>query len=266
MEKLHVVGLLLVGVALLVLSVYLRGRYGDKYELRTIDLVLIILPLMFTLLATGKLKMFDAFGVRADFSELFAEAAGQSIEDQIDNKQSQDIDDLVQKHQVESKGGVRSIPSLIEKKTDALLFKLGHGGYYGPAIREYLEQLIASSYLEYVVLTEPDGRLFGIYTAKELSLYFFSKNDSAYNTFASRLNSAGESDRKTLSELPGFVSVEYAIPPTLSKRQALTQLDKMRVDSLPVIDSRNYFVGTVSRSQLTASLILDVVSRLDGPR
>lgn len=41
-------------------------------------------------------------------------------------------------------------------------------------------------------------------------------------------------------------------------------MDQLRVDSLPVVNGDGYFVGTVERSQLTASLILDVVGKLEG--
>ncbi len=40
-------------------------------------------------------------------------------------------------------------------------------------------------------------------------------------------------------------------------------MDGLRVDSLPVVDNAGYFVGTVERSRLTASLILEVVNRLE---
>ena len=56
MEKWHVVVLLLMGFGLLVIAVLARARYGDKYELKTIDLVLIIIPLLFALLIGGKLQ------------------------------------------------------------------------------------------------------------------------------------------------------------------------------------------------------------------
>lgn len=49
-----------------------------KFEVKTLELVLLVVlvaPLLLVLLAMGKLKMLDAFGVKADFSELFADAA-----------------------------------------------------------------------------------------------------------------------------------------------------------------------------------------------
>ena len=83
MEKWHVAVLLLAGLGLLVISVLVRMRYGERYELKTIDFVLIIIPLLFVLLITGKVKVLDAFGVKADLSELFADAAGANIEQQV---------------------------------------------------------------------------------------------------------------------------------------------------------------------------------------
>ncbi len=88
MERMHVILLLLAGLGLLVFAVFLRSRFGEKYELKVIDLVLIVLPLLFVLLVSGKLTVFDAFGIKADLSELFADAAETTIENQIAIKSS----------------------------------------------------------------------------------------------------------------------------------------------------------------------------------
>ena len=50
----------------------------------------------------------------------------------------------------------------------------------------------------------------------------------------------------------------------LTKREALDRMGNLQVDNLPVIDEDGAFVGTVNRSQLTASLILEIARRLDG--
>ena len=47
---------------------------GGKYEVKTIDLVFLVIPLLLVALATGKLKGLDMFGVKADLSALWAEA------------------------------------------------------------------------------------------------------------------------------------------------------------------------------------------------
>jgi hypothetical protein len=41
-------------------------------------------------------------------------------------------------------------------------------------------------------------------------------------------------------------------------------MDELTVDRLPVVDGAGAFAGTVERSQLTASLILDVLDRMEG--
>jgi len=263
MEKWHVISLLIIGFGLLLIAILLRAKFGEKFDLRTIDLVLIILPLLLVLLVTGKLKVFDAFGIKADFSELFSNAADKTIELQVDQKSSPGVDEVVNMLEMAAKGGVREIPSLIENKTQALVFRLGHGGYYGPAIEDYFDALYASSFLQYLIITDKKARLYGIYDVLDLSVYFRTNQNSPYKNFAGWLNNADERDLKSLRALPGFIGADQAIGRELSKRQALEHMDSLRVDSLPVIDGEGLFVGTVERSQLTASLILDVVSRLD---
>lgn len=260
MEKWQVIALLSVGVVLLLVSVLTRARLGDKYELKTIDLVLIILPLLFVLLITGKLKVLDAFGVKADFSALFADAAASNIKQEIAASASPGVDEVVNMLQMASKGGVSEIPRLVEHKTQALLFRLGHGGYYGPAIRQYFDALYASSYLRYLVVMDQNGKLFCLYDALDLAVFFRTQGEQAYDEFAHWLNNR---DTQSLERLPGYIGAEQAVARDLSKRDALKRMDALRIDSLPVVDKDGVFVGTVERTQLTASLILEVADRLE---
>ncbi|MEH6472754.1 MAG: CBS domain-containing protein [Halopseudomonas sp.] len=264
MEKWQVILLLLLGLVLLAIAVFLRLHYGDKYELKTLDLVLVILPLIFVLLISGKMKVLEAFGIKADFSELFAHAAKTTIEKQVDSKKFPEVDEVVNMLEMASKGGVREIPGLIENKTEALVFRLGHRGYYGPAIQEYFDALQASSYLQYFIVIDREGKLFGIYDVPDLAIYFQSDRDHPYEKFAEWLNQADEDSQRALKKLPGFIEADQAVPREMSKQDTLKRMDTLRVDSLPVVDDRGFFVGTVDRSQLTASLILDVVSRFEG--
>lgn len=264
MEKWQVIVLLLSGVGLLVIAVLLRARFGDKCELKTIDLVLIILPLLFVLLITGKLKVLDAFGVKADFSELFADAAKTNIEQQLEGERSPGVDEVVHMLEMAAKGGVREIPQLMEKKTEALVFRLGHGGYYGPAIQQYFDALYASSYLQYLIILDDKGKLYGIYDALDVAVYFRTEGEGAYRNFERWLNRPDDSSLRSLRRLPGFIAAEQAVPRGMSKREVLKRMDTLRVNSLPVVDEAGFFVGMVERSRLTASLILEVADRLEG--
>ncbi len=263
MEKWHMVMLLLAGFGLAVIAVLVRAHYGDKYELKTIDLALIVIPLLFVMLVTGKMKVLDAFGVKADLSQLFADAADVNIEKQVADTGSPEVDEVVHMLEMAAKGGVQEIPQLVQQKTEALVFRLGHGGYYGPAIQQYFDALYASSYLQYLIVLNEQGKLFGIYDALDLAVYFRATGERAYRNFAQWLNRPSDSSQLELARLPGFVGAEQAVARELSKREVLRRMDKLRVDSLPVVDATGLFVGTVERSQLTASLILEVVDRLE---
>jgi len=65
MEKCHVILLLILGFGLMISTVILSARCGEKFEPKTIDMVLIIVPLLLVLLITVKSKVLDAFGVKA---------------------------------------------------------------------------------------------------------------------------------------------------------------------------------------------------------
>ena len=264
MEKWHVVVLLLTGLGLLVLAVLARVRYGDKYEFKTIYLFLIIIPLLFALLIGGKLQMLEAFGFKYDFSKLFEDAADTNIENQVEKTISPDVDEVVHMLKMATKAGVQEIPKLVENKTEALIFRLGHGGYYGPAIQQYFDALYASSYLQYLIILNDKGKLFGIYDALDLAIYFRAEGEQAYRDFARWLNQPSDSSQGSLSRLPGFVSADLAVVRKLSKRDVLKRMEELRMDNLPVIDQDGFFVGTVERSQLTASLILEVSDRIEG--
>jgi hypothetical protein len=178
---------------------------------------------------------------------------------------------------MEPKKGIGEIPRLVRERPDALHFKLGYGGYFGPAIWLYLDALGRVPEFRYVVLTEGNS-LFGVYDAKtliaelnppknaELSLSFpfgssdmpESENVPEWTRFAESLNQGGNESRLWLTSLPGFVSADMAVPQDTDKRMALQQMEAERLHWLPVVDNRKTMVGIVDRSNLTSSLLLEI--------
>ncbi|WP_187672609.1 hypothetical protein [Zestomonas carbonaria] len=256
--------LLALGIVLVAASVLLRVFSAGKYEIKTIDLVFLVIPLVVVALATGKLKGIDIFGVKADLSELWAAAAETKIKDQVQSSPQLTVEDAVQVVQMAGKGGLGELRVLIERRIEALEFRLGQGNYYGPAIRTYFEALSGSSYLRVVVLNRPDGKLFGIFDAANLIAYLRVAGDSGYGQFQQLLNSTDESHWTELTKLPGFVGAEASVGSTTSKREALARMEALGTDSLPVINQDGFFMGTVERSKLTASLILAVTEKLES--
>lgn len=264
MNSRQITVLLVIGIGLLIVSLMLRVFTQGKYEIKTIDLAFIILPLLFVGVATGKLRGLDLFGVKADLSELWAKAADTQIEQQVSTVPISPVTDAIEMVQTAEKRGVNEIPRLIEQRTQALAFRLGTGGYYGAAIKKYFDDLYGSSYLRYVVVNHADGRLFGIYDAADLIAYLRTLGEPGYAEFERMLNRSDEQAQQWLARLPGFVSGEHAVTPETSKRAALQAMEDLDQDALPVTDPAGRLVGTVERAKLTSSLILAVTERLAG--
>jgi len=264
MQAWHIVALLALGLALVLGSLLLRARSDGKYEIKTSDLVFLVIPLLLVALATGKIKGLDLFGVKADLSELWTQAAKGKIQPQVANAKPVSVQDVVQASEMAMKGGVGELQRLVERRVDALAFRLGSASYYGPAIRSYLEKLSGSSHLRAIVVQEKDGSLFGIYVAPDLISYLNVAGDAGYGEFQRLLNSGDDSARAKLASLPGFVGVRDAVTASTSKRDALETMARLDVSSLPVVDTEHRFTGTVDRSKLTSSLILAVTDKVEG--
>jgi hypothetical protein len=156
---------------------------------------------------------------------------------------------------------VGEIPRLIEQKTEGLLFRLGHGGYYGQAIQSYLVQLTKEPFLNYLILENPDRSFFGMANARELTALFETQRPSfTARDFAEWLN---RGNKEALARLPGFIGLQDALNKQTDKRQALQKMEALNLDTLPVVQEKDRFVGIVDRSRLTASLLIDVANNLE---
>lgn len=263
MTQWHIIGLIIFGIVLVISSVLLRIFSEGKYEIKTTDLVLIIIPLLVAGLTTGKLRGLDLFGVKADLSDLWSDAAQTGIEQEISARPVSGVQDAIEMIEAAPKRGVNEIPQLIQQKTQALEFRLGMGGYYGPAIRKYFEDLYGSAYLRFIVITHPDQRLFGIYIAADLIAYLRTLGNQGYSHFETLLNRGGSNAEQHLAQLPGFIPATYAVSADMTKRDALLAMENARLDILPVKNEAGRFIGTVERARLTTSLILAVTEKLN---
>ena len=62
MNKWYIIFLLLLGVVLVVGSILLRVAFNGKYEIKAIDLVFILIPLLLVGVATGKILQAESMG------------------------------------------------------------------------------------------------------------------------------------------------------------------------------------------------------------
>jgi hypothetical protein len=242
-------------VAILAALVWLRAR-NSKFEIRPTDLAVAVLPVVIVLLVTGKIQKFEVGELKIETA--FVKASGSVIAPQVTQLTGLPAEPL----QIDPKRGIEEIPKLIEKHTEALLFRLGRGGYYyGPAIQEYLDKLIKYPFLRYIILENADGTFLGMADARELAVLFTATVRLPYtaNDFANWLN---RGDAAALKRLPGFEGSDMAISESIDKKQALQKMETLNVDTLPVINKEKRFVGVVNRSRLIASLIIEVADEL----
>ena len=260
--------LLTFGAVLAGASLVLRALTAGKYEVQTIDLIFLVIPLLVVALATGKLRSLDVFGLKGDFPDLWEAVGRTEIRDQISESTPSTRQDAVDVDIFESaaKSSLEDLPLVIGRQPEVLEFKLGHGGYSGQAIAEYVDAL--SGRLRIIVVNDQEDKLFGIYKAPELisSLRFISSlrsDEEGYELLAYLLNSGNETARSRLATMPGFVGADTAVTQVTSKRDALARMEKLDTDILPVVNEERRFVGTVGRSKLTAGLILTVSDKLE---
>jgi CBS domain len=242
-------------VGILVLLMLLRRR-NASFEVKATDIVVAVLPVVIFLLISGKIQKFEVGELKIETA--FVKASGSAIASQVTPLVGLPAEPI----RIDPKLGIEQIPRLIQNKAQGLSFRLGFGGYYGPAIQEYLTVLTKQPFLRYVIIQNTDGTFFAMADARGLADLLSNQNPPppfTPNDLAKWLDS---SDKASLKRLPGFISSESAVTESTDKTQALQRMESLNVDTLPVVDKDKRFAGIVNRSRLTASLILDVASEL----
>ncbi len=258
-------GLLLgAGLVLLVVSLIVRAKTGGKYEIRPVDLVLVLIPVVLWLFGTGKITKFNIAGVEVELAEAIREAAGKSITYKELQKPEAQVNEIMQNISMARKMGVEQIPELIKKKTEALEFQLGFSGYWGPAIEKYFETLGKKGFLKYVLIYNRDKTFFGIYDFNPLQAYVSDQGGEGYKRFSGYLINGDTISKDKLKELPGFVSLDDAVKPDTDQLTCLETMDRLDIDFLPVTDENRKYVGIVERSKITTRLIIDVTRAIEG--
>jgi CBS domain-containing protein len=242
-------------VLLLAFVVAIRAKLGSKGDIKNADILLALVPVALGLFLTGKVQEF-AFG---EFKIVAA------VKDSIQSPVEPQVTKLpVESVQMEAKAGVREIPMLLRRRTQALSFRLGYGGYYGPAIKEYLVSLTQDPFLRYVVINNSDGTFYGLADARQITADIrTSLGPFSAETLAAWLNTTNKAKLQTL---PGFISSEKSLKPDSDKREALQLMQALDVQTLPAVDRDGKFIGIVDRSKVTASLLMDIAKRVESNR
>ncbi|MEW5803361.1 MAG: CBS domain-containing protein [bacterium] len=241
-------------ISLLILLIILRVKGGSSFEIKNSDIVLALIPIALWLFLTGKIQEFSVGDLK--IVSAIREASKSPVAPQVTQLPVESV-------QVDRKAGIEAIPDLVRKKTQALSFSIGHGGYWGTAIREYLDALTQYPAIRYIVINDSKGHLFGIADARQLAaIVLGSGRPFTSQNFADWLNSSNTEQLKAL--LPGFIPAENALNKYSDKVKALKIMDSLDVQTLPIVDDAGNFIGIVDRSKLTASILLSIDERLEA--
>ena len=242
-------------IAILTLLLVLRAR-NSTLEIRATDIVVATLPVLIFLLVSGKIQKleFGEGGVKIETA--FVKASVAEINSQVTAVTGLPMEPT----RVDIKESISAIPQLLEKKTEGLSFRLGYGGYYGPAIQDYLARLTAQPYLKYIIIENNDGTFFGMADARQL--YAMLSNPYGQVKADELARWLANSNRASFTKLPGFIAAEHAVKPSADKSQTLQLMEQLNVDILPVVSEQKMYLGIVNRARLVASLILDVAKDL----
>jgi hypothetical protein len=247
------------GLLLLIALVAIRTASAGRIEVKPTDAAIAAIPVVLWLLASGQVTKLavGAEGITVETTRMaILEAADRPIENQVSPLPVATVE-------IAAKGSIADIPALVARGIAALEFQLGFGGYVGDVIREYFEALTASPSFRYVVITNPDGTLFGIMDAHRLNAALSNRSGPvSWNNFADLLNRNDPAGIAELGARYGFVAAGNAVGAMADKRMVLEQMEKLNADWLPVVDQGREFVGVVDRSRVVASLILEVDTRL----
>jgi len=245
-----------IGVFFLLVAVIqvLRVLFSDKFEVRNSDILLALIPVAIWLVTSGQVKVLEFGGFKIESA--FAEASTAMIGPQVNAVATLPVTNL----EAQTKGAVSNIPRLISREVEALTFLIDHGGYYGPAIQEYLDQLTRYPFFKYVVINESSGKLFGIANARNFYAdYSGQYAEHSLDDFAKWLN---QGDRKALAKIPDLLTQKDAVLKTTDRKDALGRMEKLNIESLPVVDADSTLIGVVDRSRVASSLILEVASKV----
>jgi hypothetical protein len=240
-------------VVLLTVLVALRVWTGNRIEVKTSDMVLALVPIGLWLFTTGKVQELTVGDVK------IVAAIKQASTSPVDRQVTRLPVDPVR---ADPKEGLSQLSELKRKSPQALSFQLGYGRYYGPVIRQYLDELTSLPSFRYIVLNRPDGTLFGLLDARQFtSLLKTGSGQVDPDRFAEWLN---QSSTTELSSLPSFIPAKDALRKTSETRTALELMNSLDIQTLPVIDDAGRFIGVVDRSKLSANMLIDIAARVGG--
>ena len=237
----------------LIAAVAIRGLSHGRVEIKLNDAIIAAIAAGLTLLISGRISKFvvGSEGLTVETArEAILSASASPIGDQVTPLPVEGVEEAM-------KGSVSAIPQLIERQVQALDLMLG-GQYVPDAMKQYLQTLTKYPFFRFVVLVKPDHAMYGIYDASKLT----ARLDAQDAGFLDFVNWVARGNEAELAQLPGFLPPDAAVTRQSDKRDVLEKMEQMNAEWLPVLSEQGKLDGIVSRSRLTASMIIEVADKL----
>ena len=284
---------------ILAVVIFLRTR---KINVTLPDVIVAIVPVVLVLAAAGKIESLKVSPEGLAFEmtkKAFLTATAGTVGGDISQTGKVEYDTF----QTDEKGGYEQLQKLVQLgDLGALNLRLGSNYYVAEAVRVYLETLTQNPKFRYLALVTHEGQLFGAIDARRLSAWLDGggiiapENNRAewlaemrrqlnateglkgiptamvttssmatealtpWNLF---IDAVKKANTGLLENIPGFVPGAQAITRETTKRVALQRMSDLGADWLPVVDPKGQLTGSVDRTQLTASVVLDIAANFE---
>jgi hypothetical protein len=263
---------LVIGLALFLLVVVFRSSVDSKFDVSATDLVLLSLPIVLWLLASGQILSLKFGGLQ--LTSAIQRASAKPVVTKIS-----DIGIKPQAYAKKESGQeLQNILSLYPTCLSFEVFESPTNYYTSGELDLYLDHLMRNPGFKYFTFhRRTSARAFiGAIDAldfRKAVTFTYEDNvtprqNAGTEPAASKLSTAelaeilnGNADFARIKDLRGFVGIDDALRKSDDTKTALLRMDKIGTSWLPVVE-RVTLLGFVDRTELAASLILDVANAL----
>jgi len=256
------------GILILVGDIMVRGNFGEVYAIRPTDLVIVILPAILWLLASGQIQSLKLGTGGLEVKSALQRAARSPITMQIEKMPISTLSVI----------GKEELDRIVSTGPQALVLEKHTEEWWDEyTVEESIRQLSKTEGFRLFVFEDGNGRFIGAISASDLVRTLRADGWERYlnppqpgsgnyllDVATLKLILNNQAPESVLKQARGFLNQDDALSNSVDKKTALAKMEELNTSWLPVIDRRTRkLFGVVEQSRLAASLVLDIMNALD---
>jgi len=245
-----------------------RGNFGEVYAIRPTDLVIVILPAILWLLASGQIQSLKLGTGGLEVKSALQRAARSPITMQIEKMPISTLSVI----------GKEELDRIVSTGPQALVLEKHTEEWWDEyTVEESIRQLSKTEGFRLFVFEDGNGRFIGAISASDLVRTLRADGWERYlnppqpgsgnyllDVATLKLILNNQAPESVLKQARGFLNQDDALSNSVDKKTALAKMEELNTSWLPVIDRRTRkLFGVVEQSRLAASLVLDIMNALD---